>query len=69
VVTTTGSMGDVIGGTERGAGVGAGVGGGADMVRADTPTPRLDGPRNDIPRGGNGDATIYIPRGEVRDLA
>lgn len=67
MVTTTGSMGDVIGGTERGAGIGAGVGGGADMVRADTP--RLDGPRNDIPRGGNGDAAINIPRGEVRDFA
>ncbi|KAF9204958.1 hypothetical protein BGZ59_000767 [Podila verticillata] len=67
VVTTTGSMGDVIGGTERmpiggGAGVGMGVN---DIARADTP--RIDTPRGDIPRGDfpRGD----IPRGEVRDLA
>lgn len=67
VVTTTGSMGDVIGGTERlpiggGAGVGTGVN---DIARVDTPridTPRGDFPRGDIPRGD-------IPRGEVRDLA
>ena len=73
VVTTTGSMGDVIGGTERipiGAGVGIGASGvGADLARIDTP--RLDAPRNDIPRGGStvGDVNINIPRGEVRDFA
>ncbi|KAG0317932.1 hypothetical protein BGZ97_004647 [Linnemannia gamsii] len=75
VVTTTGSMGDVMGGTERGelppsslaantnGGLTAGTGVGGELNRADTP--RIDNPRNepltrpDIPRGD-------VPRGEVR---
>ncbi|KAF9541871.1 hypothetical protein BGW38_009807, partial [Lunasporangiospora selenospora] len=46
VMTTTSSMGDVIGGTERPTGAGV-----MEPPRAETPTPRLDGPRNDLPRG------------------
>lgn len=75
MVTTTGSMGDVMGGTERGelppsaitantnGGLTVGTGVGGELNRADTP--RIDNPRNeplsrpDIPRG---DAS----RGEVR---
>ncbi|KAG9065590.1 hypothetical protein KI688_001879 [Linnemannia hyalina] len=73
VVTTTGSMGDVMGGMDRGelpsaaatngGGLTVGTGVGGELTRAETP--RIDNSRNeplsrpDIPRGD-------VPRGEVR---